>query len=276
MPGRVEGKVAFITGAARGQGRSHAVRLAEEGADIIAVDICADVETIGYAMGTEEELAETGRLVQAMGRRIVTRTADVRDFGALEAAAADGVAELGRLDIVVANAGVASFAPSDQMSEETWTTLVDVNLTGVWHTYKATVPYVIASGGGSIMFISSTAGLKGIRNMAHYTSAKHGMVGLARTCASEVAEYGVRVNTIHPTNVDTYMIDNPQTRQALTSGQREVTRESMIGPATQMHLLPIPWIESRDVSHLVLFLGSDEARYITAASIPVDAGMTQK
>jgi len=276
MSGRVDGKVAFITGAARGQGRSHCVRLAEEGADIIAVDICGDVETIGYAMGTEEELAETGRLVEALGRRVVTRKADVRDFDALRAAADDGVAELGRLDIVVANAGVASFAPTDLMPEEMWQTLIDVNLTGVWHTYKATVPHLISGGGGSIMFISSTAGLKGIRNMPHYTSAKHGMVGLARTCATEVAEFGIRVNTIHPTNVDTYMVQNPQTRQAFNPDKEEVTREDMIGPATLMNLLPIPWIESRDVSHLVLFLGSDESQFITAASIPVDAGMSQK
>jgi NAD(P)-dependent dehydrogenase (short-subunit alcohol dehydrogenase family) len=126
------------------------------------------------------------------------------------------------------------------------------------------------------MFISSTAGLKGIRNMPHYTSAKHGMVGLARTCATEVAEYGIRVNTIHPTNVDTYMVQNPETRRAFNPDKAEVTREDMIGPATLMNLLPIPWIESRDVSHLVLFLGSDEARFITASSIPVDAGMSQK
>ena len=276
MAGRVEGKVAFITGAARGQGRSHAVRLAEEGANIIAVDICADVETIDYSMGSEEELAETGRLVEALGRRAVTRKVDVRDFDALREAVDDGARELGRLDIVVANAGVASFALADEMSEAAWQTIIDINLTGTWHTYKATVPHLIAGGGGSIMFISSTAGLKGIRNMVHYSSAKHGLVGMARTCATEVAEHGIRVNTIHPTNVDTYMIQNPATRSAFHPDKSEVTREQMIGPATQMNLLPIPWIESREVSHLVLFLASDEARYITASSIPVDAGMTQK
>ena len=278
MAGRVEGKVAFITGAARGQGRSHAVRLAGEGADIIGIDICEDVDSIQYPMGTMADLEETKRQVEALGRKMLIFKADVRDFDALKAAADAGFAEFGRLDIVVANAGIASFAMTDQMEESMLQDVIDINLTGVWHTYKATVNHMIAAGnGGSIMFISSTGGLKGLAAIPHYVSAKHGLVGLARTCAIEVAPHMIRVNTIHPTNIDTDMINNQSTRQAFRPDlDREVTKEDMVESATAMNLIPVPWIDSIEISHAVLFLGSDEARFITAAKIPVDAGMSQK
>ena len=172
MAGRVEGKVAFVTGAARGQGRSHAVRLAEEGADIIAVDLAGQIDTVPYAMATPDDLAETVREVEALDRRIVATQADVRDYGAMASAVADGVAQLGRLDIVAANAGIFSFGKADVLEEKTWQDMIDVNLTGVWHAVKAAIPHLKAGGqGGSIVLTSSTAGLMPFENMAHYTAA---------------------------------------------------------------------------------------------------------
>ena len=202
--GRVDGKVALITGAARGQGRSHAVRLAQEGAEIIAVDSCTDAKTAPYARATREDLDETARLVEELDRRVLARVADVRDLGALQSAVADGISEFGRLDIVSANAGIASFAPAWELSEETWQEMIDVNLTGVWKTCKAAIPAMLEAGnGGSIILTSSTAGLVAYGNLAHYTSAKHGVTGLMRVLAVELAQHGIRVNSVHPTVVDT-------------------------------------------------------------------------
>src|SRR5690554_3057395 len=178
--GRVEGKVAFITGAARGQGRSHAVRLAEEGADIIAVDICDQVGSVPYPMATPDDLAKTVDAVEALDRRIVARQADVRSYDAVKSALEAGVAELGRVDIVSANAGISSFAPVEEMDESTWRDMIDINLTGVWNTCKAAIPHLRAAGGGAIIITSSVAGLKGMANIGHYASAKHGVVGLMR------------------------------------------------------------------------------------------------
>src|ERR1700733_13802396 len=176
---RVDGKVACITGAARGQGRSHAIRLAQEGADIIAIDICAQVDSVPYAMATPDDLAETVKEVEALNRRIVATQADVRDYDALKAALDDGVRKLGRLDIVSANAGIVSSRRAGELSEQSWQDVIDINLTGVWHTAKAAVPHLIDGGrGGSIILTSSAAGLKASRNIAHYVSAKHGLVGL--------------------------------------------------------------------------------------------------
>ena len=200
MAGRVEGKVAFVTGAARGQGRSHAIRLAEEGADIIAVDIAGQVDSVPYAMATPADLAETVKEVEALDRRIVATQADVRDYGALKAALDDGVAQLGRLDIVAANAGIFSFGRADELEEQSWQDMIDVNLTGVWHAAKAAIPHLKAGGrGGSIVLTSSTAGLMPFENMAHYTSAKHGVVGLMRVLAVELAPDFIRANSVHPT-----------------------------------------------------------------------------
>jgi SDR family mycofactocin-dependent oxidoreductase len=197
MTGRIEGKVAFITGAARGQGRSHALRLAEEGADIIAVDACASIGSVDkYPLATREDLDETVAEVEKRDRRIVARVADVRDGAALSAALNEGVAELGRLDIVVANAGIASYGLSWELDETTWQDMLDVNLTGVWHTAKAAVPHLIEGGsGGAMVFTSSTGGLRGIRQVGHYVATKHGIVGLMRTMANELAQHHIRVNT---------------------------------------------------------------------------------
>src|SRR6201987_5751827 len=198
MTGRVEGKVAFITGAARGQGRSHAITLAREGADIIAVDICAQVGSVPYPMATPQDLAQTVKEVEATGRRIVATTADVRDYDALKEALDDGVAQLGRLDIVSANAGITSYGRAHELPEQTWQDVIDVNLTGEWHAAKAAIPHLRAGGrGGSIILTSSDAGLKAYQNLGHYVAAKHGVIGLMRTLALELAADLIRVHSIH-------------------------------------------------------------------------------
>ena len=275
MSGRMAGKVVLVTGAARGQGRSHAVRLAEEGADVIAVDLCAGIDTVvgKYPPATREDLDRTVVEVEKAGGRIVARVADVRDQAGLDAAVADGVDELGRLDGVVANAGIASYGRAWELDEATWQDVIDVNLTGVWHTAKAAIPRLIEAGrGGSMVFTSSIGGLKGIQQVGHYVSAKHGIVGLMRTLANELAPEGVRVNTVHPTNVDTDMIQNPGTWGMFAPDDPEPTQEKAIPGFTSLNALQVPWIESIDVSNAVLFLLSDEARYITGVALPVDAG----
>jgi SDR family mycofactocin-dependent oxidoreductase len=271
--GRVEGKVAFITGAARGQGRSHAVRLAEEGADIIAIDICAPIPGMQYPSATYEDLLETVSLVESHGRQIVTHQVDVRNFDELRDALDEGVTTLGRLDIVSANAGITSVArPTEQLLEGDWQDMMDINLTGVWHTIKASVPHIIAGGrGGSIVITSSIAGLRPYRNLSHYVTAKHGVVGLMRASALELAGNGIRVNSLHPTQVDTAMIRNEATYKLfLRTG--ELTDERFAESSRSMHALPASWIDPVDVSNALLFLASDEARFITGVTLPIDAG----
>ncbi|HTF50435.1 MAG TPA: mycofactocin-coupled SDR family oxidoreductase [Pseudonocardia sp.] len=274
---RLPGKVAFVTGAARGQGRSHAVRLAEEGADIIAVDIASQIDTVPFPMATPDDLAETVKAVEALDRRIVASQADVRDYGAVKAALDDGVAQLGRLDIVAANAGIVSFGAAEELTEQAWRDVIDVNLTGVWHTAKAAIPHLRAAGGGSIIITSSGAGLKGTSNLAHYVAAKHGLVGLMRTLANELASDLIRVNTVHPGSVDTDMIHNQALYHLFLPGQQgEITRDQATPAFQSLSALPIPWMESVDISNAVLFLASDEARYITGVTLPVDAGVLVK
>src|SRR5271156_837358 len=226
MSGRVAGKVALITGAARGQGRSHAIRLAEEGADIIALDIAAPVSSAPYAMATPEDLEETAREVKARGQNVVTREVDVRDSEALTAAVNEGVAQLGRLDIVLANAGILSIGPSFELTEQAWTEMIDINLSGAWRTTKATIPHLISGGnGGSIILTSSIAGLIGQPGLAHYVAAKHGIVGLMKTLALELAPLNIRGNSVHPTNVDSKMIMNEATFRIFLPDEPHPTRE---------------------------------------------------
>src|SRR5258708_17205367 len=205
MPGRVAGKVAFTTGGGRGQGRSHAIGLAEEGADIIAIDVCADYATVGYGMASEADLAETVKAVEALDRRIIAARADGRDAQALKGVVDAGVAELGKLDIVCANAGICTVQAWDDVTPAVWQDTIDTNLTGVWNTMVAAAPHLIANGGGSIICTSSTAGIKGLPYLAPYVAAKHGVVGIAKTMANELAKRSIRVNTLHPTGVDTPM-----------------------------------------------------------------------
>lgn len=279
MTGRLQDKVVFITGAARGQGRNHAVRMAEQGADIIAVDICADIDTVTpfYPLATEEELQETVRLVEATGRRIVARRADVRDLEALQAAFDEGVAELGGIDGVIANAGIATYGKAWELTSDQWRDMIDVNLTGVWHTAKVAIPTLLEQDrGGSLVFTSSIGGLKGVQNVGHYVAAKHGLVGLMRTLANELAPHSIRVNTVHPTNVDTIMIQNPGTWSMFAPGDPEPSREKAMPGFMSLANLPVPWIECDDVTNAMIFLLSDEARYLTGVALPVDGGATIK
>ena len=274
--GRVEGKVAFITGAARGQGRSHAVRLAQEGADIIAVDVCQDIGTTPYPGAREEDLDQTVKEVEALDRRIVARQADVRDLGSLQAAVDEGLAQFGQIDIVCANAGIGSFAPALELTEEVWDDVVDINLTGVWKTVKATAPSMVERGqGGSVILTSSIAGLIAFPNLAHYTAAKHGVTGLMRTLAVELAPHHIRVNSVHPTTVDTPMIANEAIWGLFLGGVAGATREQAAGGMTALNALPVPWVEAVDISNAVLYLASDEARYVTGTTTVVDAGAMQ-
>ncbi len=279
MSGRVAGKVAFITGAARGQGRSHAVRLAEEGADIIAVDICGAVSSNSQIPpATPDDLAETADLVKRLNRRIVTAEVDVRDFAVLKAAVDSGVEQLGRLDIVCANAGIGNGGQTlDRTTEADWTDMIDVNLAGVWKTVKAAVPHIISGErGGSIILTSSVGGLKAYPHTGHYIAAKHGVVGLMRTFAVELGQHSIRVNSVHPTNVNTPLFMNEGTMKLFRSDLENPGPDDLAVVAQFMHVLPVGWVEPVDISNAVLFLASDEARYITGLTMTVDAGSMLK
>jgi SDR family mycofactocin-dependent oxidoreductase len=266
MTGRVQGKVAFITGAARGQGRSHAIRLAEEGADIIAVDILRDYDTVGYSMATEADLELTVKEVEKLGRRIIATRADVRDAAALKSALDRAVTEIGRLDIVCANAGICSSQRWDQVTPQVWTDTIDTNVTGVWNTIVAAVPHLIDAGGGSIVCTSSAAGIKGLPFFTPYVASKHAIVGIAKSLANELARHSIRVNTVHPAGVTTPMAAGLTLTEQLAD-------DPALGPIF-MNSLPVEMLDPRDVSNAVLFLASDEARYVTGLEFTVDAGST--
>ena len=268
----LEGRVALVTGAARGQGRSHAVHLAEAGANVIALDICAQIDTVTYPMSTPDDLAETVRLVEKVDRRCHAVIADVRDSTAVRAGVDAGVAELGRLDVVVANAGISGYGGVERgLSDEAWRNVLDTNLTGAWHTCAAAIPHMTAAG-GSIVLTSSVGGLRGIRNLVHYSSAKHGLTGLMRTLALEHAHQSIRVNLVHPTAVNTPMIMNAGTFRTFRPDLEDPGLDDVRGAFAGNNALPVPWVEPADVSKAVLFLASDDARYITGATLPVDAG----
>lgn len=273
MAGRVAGKVAFITGAARGQGRSHAVRLAEEGADIIAIDTLKPVPTVKYPLASEADMAETVRLVEATGQRIHAADADVRNFDSLKAALDAGIAKFGRLDIVSANAGILSFGSIDELSEETWGEMIDINLSGVWRTAKAAVPYLVEQGeGGAIVLTSSLAGLRANAGIGHYVAAKHGVVGLMKTLAQELAPHSIRVNSINPSQVDTPMVQNQDMYNLFSPHLENPTKDDFAAASGDTIPMPIPWIESIDISNALVFLASEEARYITGVALPIDGG----
>jgi SDR family mycofactocin-dependent oxidoreductase len=269
----MDGKVALITGAARGQGRAHAVRLAQEGAGIVALDLCDSVSSAPYKGATPADLAHTVRLVEECDQRVLAVQADVRDLPALQKAVEDGMSEFGRLDVVVANAGIVSYKPAWELSEDEWEEMLGINLTGVWKTAKAVIPALIEQGeGGSIILTSSVAGLIAFPNLSHYCTAKHGVTGLMRTLAVELAPHNIRVNSVHPTAVLTPMLDNEATYSLFlgmpSGGTREVAQQQM----TMMHALRVPWVEDQDVANAVLFLATDEARYITGTTQVIDAG----
>ncbi|HEV7582220.1 MAG TPA: mycofactocin-coupled SDR family oxidoreductase [Mycobacterium sp.] len=278
MAGRVEGKVAFISGAARGQGRSHAVRLAQEGADIIAIDVCGPIDNLAYPHSTPEDLAETADLVKAQDRRIVTAQVDVRDYDALKAAVDGGAEQFGRLDIIVANAGIGTFGTKlHKLPEKTWQDMIDVNLSGVWHTVKAGVPHILAGKrGGSIVLTGSVGSHKALAYTGHYIAAKHGVMGLMRSFAVELGQHSIRVNSVHPSQVNTPMTMNEVTFKLFRPDLENPGPEDF-APFSQMtHIMPVPWVEAVDISNAVLFLASDESRYVTGVSLPVDAGALLK
>jgi SDR family mycofactocin-dependent oxidoreductase len=262
--GRVAGKVAFVTGAARGQGRSHAVRLAQEGADVIAVDICHDLDTLEYPLACRAELAETAEMVERTGRRVVTAEVDVRDLAALHEVVERGVGELGRIDIVVANA--VTFQKWHEITGEVWADTLDTVATGTWHTLRVSIPHLIAAGGGSMIATASIAGTKGLPYQTPYVAAKHAVVGIARSLATELGPENVRVNTVHPAGVETIQS---------TVGRRRIGEYAREDPSLgylYRGSLPVPVLTPSDVSDAVLFLASDESKYVTGTQLMVDAG----
>lgn len=263
--GRLDGKVAFITGAARGQGRAHAVRLASEGADIVGIDVCRQLVK-GYPGATEAELDETAAMVGATGSSMLAVKADVRSFEELSKAVTEGVGRFGRLDIVVANAGIFSFGRMWEIELDQWQDVIDVNLTGVFHTIKATVPTLIEQGeGGSVILISSVSGLKGTPFTGAYTAAKHGVTGLCRTLANELGEHKIRVNSIHPASVPTPMISDPALFELI------LEHSETLAPIF-MNTLPYMDMPAESVSNMVAYLASEDSRYMTGAQIPIDFG----
>jgi len=276
--GMVDGKVVVVSGAARGQGRAHAVRFAEEGADVIALDICRDVETVPYDGATPEDLAETVAAVEALDRRVVASETDVRDLAAVKQAVDAGVAQLGRLDCVVANAGITSMIKAEEMDEESWQTVIDTNLTGVWAVCRAAMPHLIEQGeGGSMVLTSSTAAYIGLANLSHYSAAKGGVVGLMQCLAVELGPHMIRVNTIHPTTVRTPMALNQTIFDLFLPGaglspgsaaDEEAAAEAFKG----LNSMPIPWVEPEDIANAALYLCSDAGRYVSGTQLRVDAG----
>ncbi len=275
--GPLEGRVAFVTGAARGQGRAHAVRLAGDGADIIAIDICAPIsETITYPLGRSEELAETVRAVEATGRKVLAREVDIRDLAALQQVVADGVEQFGRLDIVVANAGVLSWARIWEMSEEQWDTVIDVNLNGTWRTVRAAVPAMIEAGnGGSIIIVSSSAGLKATPGNAHYAASKHGLTSLTNSLALEAGEFGIRVNSIHPYSIDTPMVETDAMMALFAKYPSYIHsfKPYPYRPANHEGKTDLSeFMSPQEVSDVVAWLAGDGSATISGSQIAVDRG----
>jgi SDR family mycofactocin-dependent oxidoreductase len=273
--GLVDGKVALVTGAGRGQGRSHALKLASEGADVIAVDIGGgQVETIPYELASEAELDSTVKEVEGMGRRAVKAVADVRSLSDLQAAVDAGLSELGKIDIVCANAGIGSWGVAWEMSEQQWKDMIDINLTGVFNTTRAALPSMVERGeGGSVVLTSSTAGLRAYANTAHYTAAKHGVIGLMKVLAQEAGAHRIRVNAVCPTTVRTPLVINDATFELFAPHLENPSEDDVREPFEGLNILPgVAWIEPEDVSDAVLFLCSDAAKFITGVALPIDAG----
>jgi (+)-trans-carveol dehydrogenase len=262
--GQFDGKVALITGAARGQGRSHAVRFAEEGADLVLLDICRAVHaSVAYEPATTEDLEETATLVRRRGRRVLARQADVRDYAQVKAVVADAIAEFARLDIVVANAGICCFGRGWEISESAWDAVIDTNLKGAWNTLRAVVPFMIdAKRGGSIIITSAATEIQDQPYIAHYAASKLGMIGLMRVFAKELEQHGIRVNTVNPAGVNTPMASGPQTARLLET-------EPLLLPGAA-ELDHIPFVEPEDVTKVVIYLASDEANSITGVQMPIE------
>ncbi len=275
--GQLEGKVAFITGIARGQGRSHALTLAREGANIIGLDLCGKPSTTNYAGSTVDDLQETIRLIKETGQQIHAEVADVRDAAQVQAVFDRGLQEFGRVDIVLPNAGICSGAKTWLLTPEEWAEMIDINLNGVFHTIRAAIPTMIEQGeGGSIVFTGSTEALKGAENISSYSASKHGVTGLMTSLARELGQYNIRVNSVNPTCVDTHMINNDFVYGLFRPDLEKPTRADVEDAFTGTHILPVPWIEPKDVSNAILYLVTEPGRYITATALPIDAGFIVK
>lgn len=270
---RLDGKVAFITGAARGQGRTHAVRLAQDGADIVAVDLCRQQSALDYSQGTPEDLEETVRLVEKEGRRIIARAADVRDLSSLEAVVTEALTDFGHIDILVSNAGISNQGQVVGLTDRQWSDILDTNLVGAWHACRAVLPSMIERGeGGSVVFVSSTVGLRGAPGQSHYAASKHGLQGLMLSLANEVGQHNIRVNSVNPGAVNTEMAVNKSLLKMFLPDIENPTPEDAAELFSALTLLPIPWVEPEDVSNAVAWLASDEARFVHGVAIPVDGG----
>jgi (+)-trans-carveol dehydrogenase len=276
--GEWSGKVAFITGVARGQGRSHALEFARRGADIGGLDICGPIATVPYDLATPSDLEQTAQDIKALDRRAILETADVMDAAAVRAVVGKVLDTLGRIDVVLTNAGVFSVADHlATLSAETWQDVLDVNLTGVWNTVQACLPSMVESGnGGSIVMTSSIGGLQGLLQCPHYVASKHGVIGLMRALANELGPDGIRVNAVCPTNVNTPMIQNTANYRTFRPDLADPGREDIIDVAASTHILNVPWVEPEDVTAAAVWLASDAARYLTGVALPVDAGLLEK
>lgn len=280
--GSLDGKVAVISGAARGQGRSHAVRLAEEGADVIALDLCEDLGSVAYPLASPADLEQTVAAVEATGRRAIGSVVDVRDREATAAAVRAGVEELGRLDAVVANAGIVSYFPAEELPPGAWTEMIDVNLSGAWNLTSAALRPLIDQGeGGAIVFVSSSAAHVGLPHLAHYSAAKAGLVGLMQSLAVELGPHGIRVNTVHPTAVDTPMVQNEATYSLFSGGPVDAVDPENPPPVVAeallaQHALPTKWVDAADVSNAVVFLTAETGRFVSGTQLRVDAGSAAK
>jgi (+)-trans-carveol dehydrogenase len=272
--GQMERRVVLITGAARGQGRSHAIRFAEEGADIIATDICSQIPYVTYPLATAGDLAETVREVEKLDRRCLAFEADAGDSARMREVVAQAVGELGRLDTVIINHGIARpHTVDDEDTDLVWDTVIQANLSAVWRTVTATVPY-LKEEGGSILVTGSAASLIAVYNNAAYTSAKHGLVGLVKSLAADLSKYWIRVNLVCPTNVPTQLMLNESNLKRFVPDKPDATYKDMEFPLTSVNQLPVPWVEPRVISDAMLYLAADTGKYITGISLPVDAGMS--
>ncbi|MBW0100541.1 mycofactocin-coupled SDR family oxidoreductase, partial [Pseudonocardia sp. KRD-184] len=272
--GKFDGKVVLITGGARGQGRSHAVAFAREGADIAFCDIAAQLDSVPYPMSRPEDLDETVRQVEDLDRRCVAVTADVRDAAQVQDFVDRARTDLGRVDVLLANAGVFTFSTIAEMSDDVWKEMIDVNLTGVFHAMRAVLPAMVEQGSGRIIATSSTAGKMGFPNIGHYVASKWGVIGLVKSLAQEVGGNGITVNAICPTGVDTTMIQNEAAYRLFLPDLENPTRDDAAPAFQTLNAIPVPWIEPVDISNAMLFLASDEARYITGETLAVAAGAT--
>jgi SDR family mycofactocin-dependent oxidoreductase len=270
--GKLDGKVALVTGGARGQGRSHAVTLAREGAEIVVCDVARQVDTVPYPMGTQAQLDETVRMVEDLDRRCVAVPADVRDSGQVQGVVDRAIAEFGHLDILLANAGIFSFSTVADMTDEMWDDMLDTNLKGVFHSLRAVLPHMIERRSGRIVATSSMAGRGGFPNIGHYVAAKWGVIGLVKSLAMEVGQYGITVNAVCPTVVNTDMIRNEHAYRLFVPGAENPTDEQALEAFATLNAMPVPWVEPQDISNAILFLVSDDARYITGNAMPVAAG----